>query len=260
MPPIESPTYPLLGIPLSPMPLSQALDRALEAVSQNQPRIMNFCTVNTLVEAQRSHQLKAALNRGTNFTDGMPLVWLSQSRGFPSAGRVYGPDFMLGLCRRGLPLGLRHFFYGGAPGTARRLALHLKARFPGLRVAGHHCPPLLAPGQLDNRDTLDRINDSRAQVVWIGLGTPKQDLWALNHRDRLKAPILAGVGAAFDFHSGQKSQAPGWMQSRGLEWLFRFIQEPRRLGLRYLVYNPVFLACLALELSGLHSFAPKEVS
>ena len=149
---------------------------------------------------------------------------------------------MLDLCRRSIETGHRHFFYGGAPGVADELADRLTKRFPGLRVAGTYAPSRLAVGELENPATIERINAAEPDIVWVGLGTPKQDWWVANHRPLLNAPALIAIGAAFDFHSGRVRQAPRWMQRSGLEWAFRFSQDPRRLWKRYTVVNGQFVA------------------
>src|SRR5258708_56136 len=179
----------------------------------------------------------------------MPLVWLSWRHGFKDAGRVYGPDLMLKLCERSQKTGHRHFFYGGAPGVADLLVSKLQVRFPGLRVAGTHSPPMRGVDAEEDRDVLDAINRSAADIIWVGLGTPKQDYWVARHRVSLTGPALIAVGAAFDFHAGLVRQAPRWMQRNGLEWLFRLLQEPRRLADRYLVYNPLFVISVLLQLT-----------
>lgn len=172
--------------------------------------------------------------------DGMPLVWALRRQGVPGAGRVYGPDLMLEVCARaearGAPVGL----YGGTPQVLGALRERLCARFPRLEIAFAFAPPFgpLAPDE-DARIT-DAIEASGAQVVFVGLGCPKQERWMATHRERLSC-ALVGVGAAFDFLAGAKPQAPRWLQRRGLEWLFRLVHEPRRLARRYLVGNARFV-------------------
>jgi N-acetylglucosaminyldiphosphoundecaprenol N-acetyl-beta-D-mannosaminyltransferase len=148
---------------------------------------------------------------------------------------------MLRCCERSIRARYGHFFYGGGPGIAERLASSLEARFPGLRVAGTHTPPYRALTAEEDAQIVERINRTRPDIVWVGLGTPKQERWMHEHVGRVHAPVLVGVGAAFDFHAGVKRQAPLWMQRSGLEWTFRLLSEPRRLGPRYLVNNPAFV-------------------
>jgi N-acetylglucosaminyldiphosphoundecaprenol N-acetyl-beta-D-mannosaminyltransferase len=148
---------------------------------------------------------------------------------------------LLALAGQSVESGLRHVFYGGLPGVPEQLAAALTARFPGLRVAGAVAPPVAPVGPEPDHDAVARLNGLDAHIVWVGLGSPKQDVWMALHRPHLNAPLLIGVGAAFDMLAGTKKQAPRWMQRGGLEWLFRLAREPARLGKRYLVYNPRFL-------------------
>jgi N-acetylglucosaminyldiphosphoundecaprenol N-acetyl-beta-D-mannosaminyltransferase len=154
---------------------------------------------------------------------------------------------MLACCQASVARGYRHYFYGGAPGVAERLSERLKARFPGLQVVGTYSPPFRPDVSLEDTAVMDRINAAGADIVWVGLSTPKQEVWMYQHRPHLTAPVLIGVGAAFDFHAGVKRQAPRWMQRSGLEWLFRLTQEPRRLWRRYSRNNTRFLFELGLR-------------
>jgi len=171
----------------------------------------------------------------------MPLVWLSRWAGHSHVERVYGPDLLLEMAKRSAVTGHRHFFYGGAPAVADELASRLQSRFPGLQVAGTYSPPVMRAKEPEMETTIRTMNESGADIIWIGLGTPKQDWWAANHRPFLDAPVLIGVGAAFDFHTGRVRQAPARIQRSGLEWLFRLVQDPGRLWKRYLVYNSLFV-------------------
>jgi N-acetylglucosaminyldiphosphoundecaprenol N-acetyl-beta-D-mannosaminyltransferase len=148
---------------------------------------------------------------------------------------------MLACCTRSLETGASHYFFGGAPGIADRLAGRLSARFPGLKVAGTCSPPFRPLTPDEDAELIERIDAANPDIVWVGLSTPKQERWMAAHVGRLKAPALVGVGAAFDFHAGVKRQAPRWMQRNGLEWAFRLGTEPRRLWKRYLVNNPSFV-------------------
>jgi N-acetylglucosaminyldiphosphoundecaprenol N-acetyl-beta-D-mannosaminyltransferase len=181
----------------------------------------------------------------------MPLVWLSRLDGHRGTTRVYGPDLLLACLERSASRGHRHFFYGGKPGVPERLAAWLAGRYPGAEIAGTLEAPFGTADELCDDRTAEAINGSGADVVWVGLGAPKQELWMWKMRPRLDAPVLVGVGAAFDFHTGDVRQAPRWMQRGGLEWVFRLSQEPGRLWRRYLVDNSWFvfeLLCQRLHL------------
>jgi N-acetylglucosaminyldiphosphoundecaprenol N-acetyl-beta-D-mannosaminyltransferase len=245
----------VLGVGISAINLSDAV-RTIEGwIASGERHYVNVCNVHTVMECQKDEALRRLVNdSGLSTPDGMPLVWLSRLHGHASAGRVYGPDLMLTLSERSQRTGHRHFFYGGGPGVAERLADKLRERFTGLRVAGTHEPPFRPVGAQEDRAVLDAIDASGADIVWVGLGTPKQDYWVARHRPLLSAPVLIAVGAAFDFHAGLIAQAPRWMQRSGLEWLFRLSREPRRLTYRYLVYNPLFLTLVFLQRSRLRSY------
>ena len=210
--------------------------------------------VHGVMESQRDDELRRIHNdAGLVVPDGMPLVWLCREAGFEATSRCYGPDLLLAACEWSLASGARHFFYGGAEGVPELLAESLRERFPGLPVAGTYSPPFRPLEPHEDEEIVRRIDESGADIVWVGLSTPKQERWMAAHVGRLAAPVLVGVGAAFDFHSGRKTQAPGWMQRSGLEWLYRALQEPRRLGPRYLKNNPAFVGRLLMERAGLTS-------
>jgi N-acetylglucosaminyldiphosphoundecaprenol N-acetyl-beta-D-mannosaminyltransferase len=180
--------------------------------------------------------------------DGMPLVWLGRLLGHATVARVYGPDLLVGLARFGLGRGYRHFFYGGYEGVAERLARYLKSSVPGVNICGVIAPPRGQPSFDEAEAFVREINGARPDIVWVGLGAPKQERWMAENRDRLDAPVLIGVGAAFDFLSGAKRQAPLWMQRSGLEWSFRLATEPRRLAARYFQCIPTFVALVGAQL------------
>ena len=182
------------------------------------------------------------------------LVRLCRLFGAAHAERVYGPDVMLELCRRSPDRGYRHFFYGGAPGVAETLAARLQEQFPGLCVVGTCSPPFRPLSESELAEDIRLINDSHADVVWIGLGTPKQELWMADNRSRLRAPLLLGVGAAFDFHAGIRSSGPAVGARGRFEWFFRLCTQPRRLWRRYIVQLAQFLGLLTLQIGGLRQF------
>jgi N-acetylglucosaminyldiphosphoundecaprenol N-acetyl-beta-D-mannosaminyltransferase len=206
------------------------------------------------MEARRDPEFRRILNRsGLTTPDGMAIVWLLRLMGHRQVRRVYGPDLMLAVCEAGVGKGWRHFLYGGGPGIADDLAAHLCARFPGLQIAGTFTPPFGPPTPEEDTHAIAAIGASPADIVWVGLSTPKQERWMAAHVGRVQAPVLIGVGAAFDFLSGRKPQAPSWMQRSGLEWLFRLGTEPRRLWPRYREY-PLFALLAIGQLLGLKHY------
>jgi N-acetylglucosaminyldiphosphoundecaprenol N-acetyl-beta-D-mannosaminyltransferase len=242
----QQPFTDILGVRISALNMQLAVDTIERWIRERDKQYVCICTVHTIMECQRSEQLKQTVNAaGLRTPDGMPLVWLSRRAGHDHVSRVYGPDLMLELCKRSGTSGHRHFFYGGGPGVVETLVDRLTSEYPDLDVAGVHTPGMLASGELENRETIEKINQSGADIVWVGLGAPKQDWWVANHRALLDAPVLIAVGAAFDFHSGAIKQAPAWMQRNGLEWLFRLTQDPKRLWRRYLLDNSRFVIRLA---------------
>jgi N-acetylglucosaminyldiphosphoundecaprenol N-acetyl-beta-D-mannosaminyltransferase len=245
----------ILGVGVSAINMDLAVESIDGWIARNEKQYVCVTPVASVVDCLRSDDLRAIFNRAGLVTpDGMPLVWLGRRLGNPQMARVYGPDLMLAVCERAAQRGYRHFFYGGADGVAQELAETLKRRIPGTQVAGTLTPPFRPLTPEEDEAHVRAINESGAHIVWIGLGAPKQEFWMAAHRDRLNAPLLIGVGAAFDFHTGRKPQAPRWMQRSGLEWLFRLATEPRRLWKRYLIGNSIFLANLFLQLSGLRRY------
>ena len=202
-----------------------------------------------LVNGRRDPAVRRALRGATLvLPDGMPVVWALRALGERIEDRVYGPDLMLAACERLLSSGGRHFLYGGHDRDATvALAAALRKRFPGIAIAGSWTPPHRPLTAAEEEEVAALIDGAGSDVVWVGLGSPKQELWMGRMRPRLGAPVMVGVGAAFDFHAGRVAQAPAWMQRRGLEWAYRFSREPRRLGPRYLRDNPAFAAAFARQ-------------
>lgn len=238
----------VLGVRLTAQQYDEAIERLRGAAVAGTRLRAHFCTVHSLVEASQDAALRAVFASAEVVAmDGMPLVWVARRRGAHEAERVCGPDVMLSLCDRGRSAGLRHFFLGGQPGVSEQLAGRLAAKYPGLEVVGTESPPFRALSPEEDAALIDRINAGAPHVLWIGLGSPKQEFWAAEHEIRLNAPLILPVGAAFDFHSGRVRRAPGWMRTAGLEWLFRLAVEPRRLWRRYAVTNSRFLYLLVRE-------------
>jgi N-acetylglucosaminyldiphosphoundecaprenol N-acetyl-beta-D-mannosaminyltransferase len=229
----------------------------MERWIQNRDRshLIAATSMHGIVEAQRDPAFKDTLN-STDLVvpDGMPLVWLGRRVGCHVPRRVYGPDLMLAFCEQTAGRGYRHFFYGGEPGVPERLAESLQRRFPELQVCGTFSPPFRPLDPKEDQEIVTLISRAAPDVLWVGLGTPKQERWMREHQDKLSVPVLVGVGAAFDLLSGRRNQAPMWMREHGLEWLFRLVQEPRRLWRRYLIGGARFAVYLALDCLRLRSF------
>jgi N-acetylglucosaminyldiphosphoundecaprenol N-acetyl-beta-D-mannosaminyltransferase len=193
--------------------------------------------------------LKDAVNASSlTVPDGFSLVLLSRFKGFKLKKRVYGPDLMLEALKFSEKSGYSSFFYGATDETLDLLIGNLKVKFPGLKIAGHYAPPFRKLSQEEDKAVVDMINNSEASIVWVGLGCPKQQLWMYEHKDKLKVPVMVGVGAAFDFFAGTKPQAPRWMGEHGFEWLFRLVTEPKRLWRRYLIDYPLFVCYLLADM------------
>jgi N-acetylglucosaminyldiphosphoundecaprenol N-acetyl-beta-D-mannosaminyltransferase len=235
---------PILGVPLAVTDYERALDWIDAAVALGAREYLCVAAVHTVMESREDEALRAAVD-GAAFTvpDGQPLAWALRKLGHKIDARVYGPELMERACARAAGSGQRHYLYGGRDEKAlAQLAANLLARHPGLQLVGGHSPPFRGLDDAELDEIATRINAARPDVVWVGIGVPKQEKWMATMRDRLDAPVLIGVGAAFDFHAGLVPQAPAWMQRRGLEWLFRLVQEPRRLWRRYARHNPRFIA------------------
>ncbi len=246
----------ILGVGVSAINMTMALQIIEGWVAHRESHYVCVTGVHGVMESQRDESLRQIHNQAGLVTpDGMPLVWLSRFKGFRYVDRVYGPDLMLALCEHSVEEGYRHFFYGGAEGVPEQLAAVLQKRFPDLQVVGTFSPPFRPLTPHEDEQITRMINMSNPDIVWVGLGSPKQEYWMADHRARLTAPVLIGVGAAFDFLTGRKLQAPRWMQRAGLEWLFRLLTEPRRLWRRYLINNPLFVALVVLQALGLRRYS-----
>jgi len=226
---------------VSAIDLDQAVAEIAGWVERRERHYVCVTGVHGVMESHRDAELRRIHNAsGLTTPDGMPMVWAGHRSGAAHMRRVYGPDLMLALCERAVERGWSSYFHGGAPGVADRLAERLGDRFPGLKVVGASSPPFRAPTPEEDAATVEAIERAGPDLVWVGLGTPKQERWMAAHTDRLSAPALLGVGAAFNIHAGLLPQAPRWMQRSGLEWLYRAGREPRLTG-RYLRNNPRFL-------------------
>jgi exopolysaccharide biosynthesis WecB/TagA/CpsF family protein len=242
--------HPVLGVDVSATTYDEAVEAIMAAARDGRGAVVNAASVHALVTAARDPGLTEKAN-GFDLVvpDGQPVRWaLNLLHGTRLRDRVYGPELMLRLCGRAAAEGTAVYLYGGAPAVVERLRENLCRSFPTLRIAGWEAPPFRPLTPEEDREAVARIRASGARIVFIGLGCPRQDEFAAAHRPAIDA-VLVCVGAAFDFHSGNKPMAPAWMQRHGLEWLFRLASEPRRLWRRYLVTNSIFVARLAAELA-----------
>jgi N-acetylglucosaminyldiphosphoundecaprenol N-acetyl-beta-D-mannosaminyltransferase len=241
----------VLDVPLALTDYQRTLDWIEAMVDSHEHGYVCVCNVHTVMASGEDPELRdALLSSSLNVPDGQPLVWAINSLGHDLAGRVYGPELMSRACARAAVTSQRVYLYGGRnQGALVQLALNLRQRYPGVRIVGGYSPPHRPLTDEEETAVAEEINRSRAEVVWVGIGVPKQEKWMAAMRDRLDAPVLVGVGAAFDFHAGLVPQAPNWIQESGLEWAYRLAHEPRRLWRRYLRYNPRFLSAFGRQLA-----------
>ena len=240
----------LFGVGLSVTNYEEATRVILQAARRRIASVVACQPVHAVITASEDATLRSQVNSFELVTpDGQPVRWaMNLLHVTRLIDRVYGPELMLRLCRGAAEEGISIYLYGGSPAVDEQLHVNLRHLYPELRIAGHESPPFRALTPAEDRAAVERINASGAGLVFVGLGCPKQDRFAYEHRHAIQAVQLC-VGAAFDFHAGAKKMAPAWMQRRGLEWLYRLVQEPGRLWRRYLVTNSHFLAKLAAALT-----------
>ncbi len=248
----KTPRVDVLGVGISAINMVDALELTDSAIRAGHKGYVCVTDVHGVIEAQSDAGFRSILNKSLITTpDGMPLVWVGRIQGHKRIRRVYGPDYLLEICRISVDRGYRHFFFGGKPGVAERLAHQLQERFPGLDVAGTYTPPFRSLTSLEEDDLEVLVSKATPDIFWVGLGSPKQELFMAKYCGRLEAKLMVGVGAAFDIHSGSVKEAPKWLKAIGLQWLHRLFQEPRRLWKRYLVCVPTFIWKISLQLLGL---------
>jgi N-acetylglucosaminyldiphosphoundecaprenol N-acetyl-beta-D-mannosaminyltransferase len=239
----KSPRVNVLGVGISAINMEMALSEVARWIDTQEHHYVCVTGVHGVMESQRDPALKRIHNEsGLTTPDGVPMVWAAHWAGAEQVSRVYGPELMLSVCDQAARHNWSSFFYGGKEGVPELLTERLVTRFPGLRIAGSYSPPFRPLTEDEDRGVVETINASGADIVWIGLSTPKQEHWMAEHREKLTASVLVGVGAAFDMNAGLLPQAPPYVQRLGFEWAFRLMKEPRRLWKRYLRNNPAFLA------------------
>lgn len=235
----------VLGVPVSVLTFNEALATIDEWIASGEPNYICTLDVHALMESQSAPDVRNIYRSAAMVTpDGMPLIWLLHRSGYRSADRICGPDLMPAVFRHSEGRGYRHFLYGSSEMTLSLLQERLRRNFPGARIVGRYSPPYRALTREEEREVDRVVNAADPDIVWVGLGAPKQDRWMAAHRSTLKAPVLIGVGAAFDMLAGRVTRAPRFLQRTGCEWMFRMAQEPRRLTRRYLEANSKFAMML----------------
>lgn len=232
----------LLGVNVARVNYHAATQFILQWIKEQQRVYVCVAPAATLVDARRHPDYRTAINQAAMITpDGVPVVWLAKAQGVMDLERTYGPTLMKTVCRRGIELKIKHFLYGASQDVLEKLVVVLKKNDPDIQICGTYAPPYQAKAQVITEEEKVLINNAKPDILWVALGSPKQDFWMHINRPQIEAPVMVGVGAAFDFISGLKPQAPLWMQTMGLEWLFRLICEPQRLWKRYLIGNFLFI-------------------
>ena len=245
----------ILGVGVSAINMPQALQAIEGWMDARTPQYVCVTPAHAVMECHDHPELKSIYNQsGLTTPDGMSIVWLLKLFGFSHVDRVYGPDLMLEVCRSSQDKGYKHYFYGGAPGVADQLAEKLLKRFPELKIVGLESPPFRELTGAENQEMIKRIQSAAPDIVWVGIGSPRQEKWMSRHLKDLGVPVLIGVGAAFDFLSGNKPQAPRWVQRSGMEWFYRLLSEPRRLWKRYMLNYPRFIVLVCMQLLGIRKF------
>jgi N-acetylglucosaminyldiphosphoundecaprenol N-acetyl-beta-D-mannosaminyltransferase len=253
-------TREILGVPIAMTDYDQAMDVMDGMIARRERGYVCAVAVHAVMVGRSDPEMRAALLGSTlTVPDGMPLVWAANLLGEDLPNRVYGPELMQRYSSRCAERRHRVWLYGGRDqGSLMQLALNMRRRHPGIDIVGGYSPPFRPLTTAEEARVVDQINDARPDVLWVGIGVPKQEKWMARMRERLEVPVMCAVGAAFDFHSERISQAPAWMQERGLEWTYRIAQEPRRLLPRYLYYNPRFLLAFARQLARERLLRPRH--
>lgn len=243
------PSFQVLGVRVDAVQISDVVAQLRSWIDNGQSaaRFVAVTGMHGVAEAHQNEDFRQVLNTADLVVpDGKPLVWLGRLYGYALRRRVYGPELMEAFCQAS-GNAYRHFFYGGAPGVAEKLARDLNERH-GIVIADTYTPPFRPLSEVEEKELASLVDEAAPDVLWVGISSPKQEKWMYEHRHTLKVPVMLGVGAAFDINSGHSRRAPGWMGEHGLEWLFRLVNEPRRLWKRYLITIPKAMWFVFLEL------------
>lgn len=241
-------SYKLLGVNVSAVQISDVIRQMDEWIEdKSSGHYIAVTNTHVVTESWFNPEYREVLNSADFVVpDGMPLVWLARLSGYPLRRRVYGPELMETFIREN-GRKRKHFIYGGKPGTPERLIENMSRSYPGIDFVGSYSPPFRELSEQEDQEIVDMINAHEPDVIWVGLGAPKQEKWMHDHKNVINAQVMVGVGAAFDFLAGEKSQAPSLFRENGLEWLWRLMSEPKRLWRRYLLYGPLFVSLVMLE-------------
>jgi N-acetylglucosaminyldiphosphoundecaprenol N-acetyl-beta-D-mannosaminyltransferase len=246
----------VLEVQVEALEMRGALTRIHDALVLRRKGYICMAGVHGIMEAQRNSAVRCAFAGSLmSLPDGTPTVWVGRWQGYTRMGRVTGPDLMVEVFRSRLFAGHSHFFYGGKPGVAQELASNLKQRFPWLRISGTYTPPFRDLNQEEERDLIATVRLAKPSIIWVGISTPRQELFMRKYLPVLETSLMFGVGAAFDFHTGRIKDSAEWIKRAGLQWLHRLVQDPRHLFWRYLRNNPAFLWRIFLQLAGFDAHA-----
>lgn len=246
------PRHNILGVGVSAINMQEALHTIARWLKYKESHYICVTPAHAVMDCVQDAAVRQVYNQAGLVTpDGMAIVWLLKLAGFSTVSRVYGPDLLQAVCAESLAHGWRHYFFGGTEQVTSTLIQHLQQKYPGLQVAGWEAPPFEDFAAAE-ADALERMRQASADIIWVALGSPRQEVWMAQNLHRCGG-VMVGVGAAFDFLSGYKPQAPRWVQRLGMEWLFRLLSEPRRLGPRYIRY-PLFVGLVALQRLGIRKF------
>jgi len=248
----------ILGIPVHMVQIADVVALMTDWITHHRDRThwVVVADMHAIIEAYKRQEFRSQIETADlTVPDGISLIKVARRKGVPLKTRVAGTDLMNAFFARHQHTGVKHFFFGDTDQTLARLREKLEEAYPGITIAGCYSPPFRPITSEEDAAMIQRINDARPDVLWVGLGLPKQEQWIHEHRARLHVPLMLGVGAAFKFLAGTVTRAPGWVGELGLEWLWRFAHEPRRLWRRIMIEGPQFLGHVALELSGLRKYS-----
>lgn len=242
-------TCPILEVPVAVLTMDEAIGQVNQWVATAaRAHLVTFVNAHMAVEAQLRPQFRQNLREmDLNCPDGAPIFWLARRKHGSRVSKISGPEFMPKFCEQSVALGHRHFLYGGTPGVAEQASATLQERYPGLKIAGHYCPPFRPLKDDEKTRVIEMINSSDADVVWVCLGCPKQEQWLAEMRDHLHAKVVLAVGQALDILAGRTKRAPAVLRNHGGEWAYRLVKEPRRLWKRYMVTNSLFVLFVVRE-------------